>query len=96
MADITDNEDQQRFETTIDGRLAELTYRLEGDRMVLTHTGVPSELGGRGLGGELVRAAAARAQAQGLTIVPRCSYARDWLEKNAGETAGLAVDWGGR
>jgi hypothetical protein len=92
VADITDNRQQHRFETTIDGHVAELTYRLDGQQLVLLHTGVPDELGGEGLGGELVRAATRRATADGLTIVPQCSYARSWLEKHPDETAGLTIE----
>jgi predicted GNAT family acetyltransferase len=92
VADITDNQQQRRFETTIDGHLAELTYRVDGQRLVLLHTGVPDELGGQGLGGELVRAATRRAGADGLRIVPQCSYARSWLEQHRDETAGLTIE----
>ena len=82
---VTDNTDASRFELTVDGHLAELAYRLDGDRLVLVHTGVPDELGGRGLGGVLVRAALDRAAAEDLTIVPRCPFARSWLEKHPDE-----------
>jgi hypothetical protein len=94
VADITDNSRENRFETIIDGRLAELTYRLDGERLVLLHTGVPDELGGRGLAGELVQAAARRALADDLTVVPMCSYARSWMEKHPEETGGARVEWG--
>src|SRR5215210_4102029 len=93
VTDIIDNEQLQRFETTVDGLVAELTYRVRGDRIVLVHTGVPDELGGRGIAGDLGRAATQRAQADGLTIVPRCEYARGWLEKHAAETSQLTIDW---
>jgi predicted GNAT family acetyltransferase len=93
VADITDNSQENRFETIIDGRLAELTYSVDGERLVLLHTGVPDELGGRGLAGELVKAATRRAVADDLTIVPMCSYARTWLEKHPDETGGAAIEW---
>jgi predicted GNAT family acetyltransferase len=93
VTDIIDDEQQQRFEATVDGRVAELTYRVHDDRIVLVHTGVPDELGGHGLGGELVRAAVRRARAEGLTVVPRCTYARKWLEEHATEVSGLEIDW---
>jgi predicted GNAT family acetyltransferase len=95
MADgtVVDNPDQHRFELQQDGHLAELVYELDGDRLVLVHTGVPEELGGRGLGGVLVRAAVERAAAEGLTVVPRCPFARSWLEKHPDEAGLVTIDW---
>jgi uncharacterized protein len=60
-ADATDNTGASRFELRADGWLAELVYRIRGDRLVLVHTEVPFELEGRGIGGRLVTAAVDRA-----------------------------------
>lgn len=93
-ADIIDNTDASRFELHADGWLAELVYRIRGDRLVLIHTEVPVELEGRGIGGRLVTAAVDRAAREGLTLVPLCPFARDWLERHP-EAAGKAIiDWG--
>jgi predicted GNAT family acetyltransferase len=91
--DVRDNQADNRFELVEDGHLAELVYRTRADRLVLVHTEVPDELGGRGLGGVLVRAAVARAAQDGLTIVPLCSFARSWLEKHPDALGDVAVDW---
>jgi predicted GNAT family acetyltransferase len=80
--EITNNEAARRFETTIDGHLAELTYRRHDDRLVLVHTEVPDELEGQGVGGALVTAAVDFAEEQGLTLVPLCPFARGWLERH--------------
>jgi uncharacterized protein len=92
-ADVIDNTDASRFELRADGWLAELVYRIRGDRLVLIHTEVPLELEGRGIGGRLVTAAVDRAAREGLTLVPLCPFARGWLERHP-EAAGRAViDW---
>jgi uncharacterized protein len=92
-ADVIDNTDASRFELRADGWLAELAYRVHGDRLVLAHTEVPLELEGRGVGGRLVTAAVDRAAHEGLTLVPLCPFARGWLERHP-EAAGRAViDW---
>jgi predicted GNAT family acetyltransferase len=91
--DVIDNPAESRFELTEDGHLAELVYEAGDGRLVLVHTGVPDELGGRGLGGVLVRAALERAAREGLTIVPVCPFARSWLEKHRDEIADVAIDW---
>jgi predicted GNAT family acetyltransferase len=92
-ADVIDNTDASRFELRADGWLAELAYRVRGDRLVLAHTEVPLELEGRGIGGRLVTAAVDRAAYEELTLVPLCPFARGWLERHP-EAAGRAViDW---
>ncbi len=48
---------QQRFAASVDGVEAVLDYEQRGDVLCLTHTGVPPQIGGRGIGGELVRTA---------------------------------------
>ena len=76
------------------GALAELVYDVsQPGRMVLVHTGVPKELGGRGVGGRLVQAAVARARAEHLTIVAQCPFARRWLEGHRDEVSGVDIDW---
>ena len=86
-AEVVHNSDANRFELTIDGQVAELDYRRDGDRLILTHTGVPGLLEGQGIGGKLVSAAVDQAETDQLTIVARCSFARDWLERHP-EAAG--------
>ena len=90
---VRDDRADGRFVLEEDGHEAELVYEVRGDRLVLVHTGVPEELGGRGLGGVLVKAALARAQAEGLTIVPECPFARGWLQKHPDEIGGVPIDW---
>lgn len=94
-AEIIDNQNRSRLEIHADGALAELVYRTRSDRLVLVHTEVPDDLGGHGLGGQLVRAAVAKAAAGGLTVVPLCPFARDWLERHPDEAATVTVDWAG-
>ncbi|MDP1820517.1 MAG: GNAT family N-acetyltransferase [Acidimicrobiales bacterium] len=93
MADetVVDNTAEQRFELEAEGHRAELLYQLDGDQLVLVHTGVPDELEGRGLGGQLAKAAVERARAEGLTVVPRCSFVRSWIERHPDEVAGVEV-----
>lgn len=55
--------------------LAELTWHTEGAARVIDHTFVPPEARGLGLAAKLLDAALADARAQGLKIIPRCSYA---------------------
>lgn len=91
---VIDNPGESRFELRAGGRLAELRYRVNGHRLVLIHTEVPAELEGRGLGGQLVRAAVDRAVRDGMTVVPMCPFARGWLERHPDVAGQLTIDWG--
>lgn len=71
-----------RFETTVDGFLCELDYTVHVGVMTLTHTGVPDQVGGRGIASELVRTALETARREGWKVIPACSYARVWMERH--------------
>jgi predicted GNAT family acetyltransferase len=91
---VTDNQSESRFELHVDGLLAELPYRRNGQRLVLIHTEVPEQLEGHGLGGALVTAAVDRAAREGLTVVPLCPFARGWLQRHPDVAGRADVDWG--
>jgi hypothetical protein len=92
--EIVDNPTESRFEVTIDGHRAELVYHRSGRRLVLVHTEVPDALEGRGVGGRLVAFAVDRAAEQGSVVVPRCPFARSWLERHPDAAARVEIDWG--
>ena len=54
-APVVDDTAASRFVIREGGTEAELLYALDGDRILLVHTGVPEEWGGRGIGGRLAR-----------------------------------------
>jgi RimJ/RimL family protein N-acetyltransferase/predicted GNAT family acetyltransferase len=95
-APVTDNQAAARFEVWVDGHLAALPYRRDGQRLVLIHTEVPAVLSSHGLGGRLVTAAVDRAAREGLTIVPLCPFARDWLSRHQDVAGRAGIDWDAR
>lgn len=92
-AHVVDDQAAARLEVRADGEVAELVYRRNGNRLVLVHTEVPEGMGGRGIGGQLVQAAVAKAVASGMTVVPLCPYARSWLQRHPDEAAKASIDW---
>jgi predicted GNAT family acetyltransferase len=92
-AEVNDNPDASQFELRADGRLAELVYRVRGDRLILVHTEVPVELEGHGVGGRLVTAAVDRAVREELTLVPLCPFARGWLQRHPDAASKAVIDW---
>jgi uncharacterized protein len=72
----------RRFTVQVEGHQAELVYRLDGKRLSIDHTGVPAAIGGRGIAGELVKAALEHARAEGLRVVPACSYSAAYIQQH--------------
>ena len=79
---VRNNATESRFEMEVDGHQAVADYELEGKTMTFTHTGVPKELGGRGVGTELVKGALDHARKNNLRVVPLCSFVARYIEKN--------------
>jgi uncharacterized protein len=72
----------RRFIAVVDGHEAGLEYEQRGDVLSLTHTGVPPEIGGRGVAGDLMRTALEYARTEGLKVQPACSYAAAFMERH--------------
>lgn len=85
-----------RFVVQQDDSVAELVYKIDGDRIVLEHTGVPESMGGRGIGGLLVQAAVNKAAEDRLTVVPWCPFTRRWLRDHPDSAATVTIDWKSR
>ena len=63
-----------RFCVKLEGYEACLMYRLSGRELDLYHTYVPEVFRGRGVAEKLCKAAFEYAKANGLTVLPSCSY----------------------
>jgi predicted GNAT family acetyltransferase len=79
---VTHHIARQRFEATVEGQLCVAEYQLRGKVMWMTHTGVPSAVGGRGIAAELVRTALEWAGARGYTVEPSCSYVEAYMRRH--------------
>ncbi len=79
---VQHNPTKHRFETTVEGHLAQAEYRLEPGVLVITHTAVPPEFEGRGIAGALIGATLAHARAQGLKVKPVCTFAAAYMQRH--------------
>ena len=66
-----------RFCVKLEGYEACLMYRLTGKALDLYHTYVPEVFRGRGVAERLCKAAFEHAKANGLAVIPSCSYISD-------------------
>ncbi len=81
-SEVIHNEGEQRFELAEDGRTAIASYRLEGDTISFTHTVVPEEMEGQGIGSRLVKTALDDARRRGLKVVPLCYFVKGYIERH--------------
>jgi predicted GNAT family acetyltransferase len=81
--DVRHDPAHHRFEAVVEGFRCVADYELApGGVMWMTHTGVPSPVGGRGIAEQLVQAALDWARAQGLKVEPSCSYVRTYMRRH--------------
>ena len=80
--DVRHDASRHQFYAIVDGVRCVLDYQLRGTRMTITHTGVPSAVGGRGIAAALTDAAFAHARSAGWKVVPACSYAATYVQRH--------------
>jgi predicted GNAT family acetyltransferase len=82
MTEVQDNPAKNRFEIIVDEYTALAAYRLKPGVITFTHTEVPKELGGRGIGSQLAKGALDQVRARGLKVVPLCPFIKAYIEKH--------------
>ena len=85
MSELTvrDQPDLQRFEAVLGEEvLGFVEYQRTADLVVITHTEVPPEIEGRGVGSKLIQAALDSARDRGLKVVPQCPFVRAYMDKH--------------
>ena len=81
---VVNDTDRHRYEIRADERLAGFAeYRVRRDgTVVFTHTEIQPDVDGRGLGGELARAALDDARRRGVGVVPQCPFIAGYIERH--------------
>ena len=83
MQAVRDNPARHRFELNVDGHVAVAVYERGEGVITFTHTEVPKELGGRGVGSALAKGALDQVRSQGLKVVAKCPFIAGYIRKNA-------------
>jgi len=80
---IEHNTQTHRFETHIDGHTGYLEYEKQSDGVLdFTHTIVPKELGGQGIGSQLVKHGLEYARAHDYKVKPSCLFVDAYINKH--------------
>jgi predicted GNAT family acetyltransferase len=81
--EVRDNPQRHRFEIDLgDGSFAFAEYTLPEGKIIFTHTEVPPEHEGQGLGTRLIEAALAAARERGLKVIPICPFFAAYMQRH--------------
>lgn len=79
---VSHNADKNRFEAQTTGGLARLDYMEVPGRIVMTHTEVPEEAEGEGVGSALAKAALEYARKEERAVVPLCPFVASYIRRH--------------
>ena len=82
MTDIVNNRALHRYELTVDGHLAATYYKISDGVITFIHTEVPPELGGRGIGSQLIKGALDQVRSEGLKVIAQCPFVKAYIDKH--------------
>ena len=81
---VRDCPDRKRFEIDLGGgSFAFAEYTLPAGKIMFTHTEVPPEHEGKGIGTALIRAGLAAARERGLKVIPICPFFARYMQQHA-------------
>ena len=82
IGDFRMNEERKRFEMKVEGQTAIIDYSLKGDVVSLTHTKVPENLEGQGVGNAIVSKTLAYIKSHGYKVAPLCSFVEAYISRH--------------
>lgn len=71
-----------RFELTVEGHTGVAEYIDAQGVWIMNHTYVPTALRGRGVAGQLVKAALEAARSAQVKVDPQCSYVATYMQRH--------------
>lgn len=81
--DVRDNPEQSRYDVFVGDELAGYAdYELHGEEISFPHTVTLPTFGGQGVASRLIGAALDDARCRSLSVLPYCSFVRDYLAKH--------------
>ena len=90
---VHDNPDRRRFEIDLGNSVAIAEYTLPNGMIMFTHTEVPPEHGGKGVGTALIRGGLASARERGLKVIPICPFFAAYIKGHEQEHDLLDPTW---
>lgn len=79
---VVNNPEKKRFEIKIDGKLAMVEYIHAGSNIVFTHTEVPVEFEGMGIGAKMAKVALDFSRENNLKVQPLCPFIKSYIMRH--------------
>lgn len=79
---VIDNKEKERFEIDLDGKTALIDYTEQNGVVAMTHTEVPPEFEGKGVGSQLVKGALDIVKADGKRVRPLCAFVAAYIKRH--------------
>ena len=80
--EVINNVAKKRYEINTDGKVAYLEYMPAGQNLVITHTEVPVELEGQGIGSRLVKHVFETLKNENKKAIITCPFAIGYLQRH--------------
>jgi uncharacterized protein len=82
MTDVRNNRALGRYELDVEGHMAVAYYKRADGVITFTHTEVPNELAGRGIGSRLAQGALELVRAEGMKVIAKCPFIGGYIAKH--------------
>ena len=80
---VRDNPALHRFEVDLGEAVGVAVYTLMDGKIMFTHTEVPEEHEGKGIGTALIKAGLAAARDRGLQVIPICPFFARYMQRHS-------------
>ncbi len=78
-SEIIKNEAEQRFELHVGDHMAMVEYNQNEKTIIFSHTEVPPELEGQGIGSKLAKHVLEYAKEHNLKVIPTCPFIKAYI-----------------
>jgi len=79
---VSENKEKKRFEVLVADKIAMIEYIRAQNKIYLTHTEVPPELGGKGIASSMVKQVLQQIKEEGLELVPLCPFVAAYVKRH--------------
>lgn len=81
--ELLNNKEERQYEFHVDSHVARIEYIINSDNVIyLTHTEVPHQLEGKGIGKQLVEKVLVDIEANHMKLVPMCPFVAAYIRRN--------------
>lgn len=79
---VVHNKEKERFEIDLEGKIALIDYSEQNGVVAMTHTEVPAEFEGKGVGGKLVKGALEIVKNENKRVRPLCAFVAAYIKRH--------------